>query len=206
MPLYRPTFMRFSGHRQPHYRTPCVHRSHVPSSHAEMASTGAGMASTPHGRPHSLAPPVVRKNRISLFFGRVHDLWLVFRAFFVIGLWCINNLLNLLRLSILVEKHNILILLAFPRFMQQSHAELKDWSVYHVKKMLLRFMVKQAAEKLKPVMTKSGPTQSRAGMSLSIDNRLSRRKDEIFYGGTPQALSRAKGFSFTNAHNELIRG
>ena len=49
---------------------------------------------------------------------------------------------------------------------QKFYAELQNWSVYHVKKMLLRFMVKQAAEKLKPVMTKSGPTQSRAGMSL----------------------------------------
>ena len=38
---------------------------------------------------------------------------------------------------------------------QQFYTELKDWSVYHVKKMLLRFMVKQAAEKLKPVMSKS---------------------------------------------------
>ena len=33
---------------------------------------------------------------------------------------------------------------------QQFYTELKDWSVYQVKKMLLRFMVKQAAEKLKP--------------------------------------------------------
>jgi len=55
---------------------------------------------------------------------------------------------------------------------QKFYAELKDWSVYHVKKMLLRFMVKQAAEKLRPVMAKSGPTQSRAGMSLSIDNSV----------------------------------
>ena len=55
---------------------------------------------------------------------------------------------------------------------QQFYAELQDWSLYHVKKMLLRFMVKQAAEQLKPVMTKSGPTQSRAGMSLSIDNSV----------------------------------
>lgn len=30
------------------------------------------------------------------------------------------NLLNLLRLSVLAEKRNILILLAFPRFMQQT--------------------------------------------------------------------------------------
>jgi hypothetical protein len=55
---------------------------------------------------------------------------------------------------------------------QQFYTELKDWSVYHVKKMLLRFMVKQAAEKLKPVMGKSAATRSRAGMSLSIDNSV----------------------------------
>src|SRR3989442_12970158 len=41
---------------------------------------------------------------------------------------------------------------------QQFSTELKEWSVYHVKKMLLRFMVKQAAEKLKPVMSKSAAT------------------------------------------------
>jgi hypothetical protein len=29
---------------------------------------------------------------------------------------------------------------------QQFYTELKDWSVYHVKKMLLRFMVKQEAQ------------------------------------------------------------
>jgi hypothetical protein len=55
---------------------------------------------------------------------------------------------------------------------QKFYTELKDWSIYHVKKMLLCFMVKQAAEKLKPVMTKSGPTRSRAGMTLSIDNSV----------------------------------
>ena len=55
---------------------------------------------------------------------------------------------------------------------QKFYAELKDWSVYHVKKMLLRFMVKQAAEKLKPAMNKSASTWSRAGMSLSIDNSV----------------------------------
>ena len=49
---------------------------------------------------------------------------------------------------------------------QQFYTELKDWSVYHVKKMLLRFMVKQAAEHLKPVMSKSAATRSRAGMTL----------------------------------------
>src|SRR5207245_7114605 len=55
---------------------------------------------------------------------------------------------------------------------QQFYTELKDWSVYHVKKMLLRYMVKQAAEKLKPVMSKSAATRSRAGTTLSIDNSV----------------------------------
>jgi hypothetical protein len=44
---------------------------------------------------------------------------------------------------------------------QKFYAELKDWSVYHVKKMLLRFMVKQAAEQLKPVLSKSAATPYR---------------------------------------------
>jgi hypothetical protein len=55
---------------------------------------------------------------------------------------------------------------------QKFYAELKDWSLYHVKKMLLRFMVRKAAEELKPVMSKSASTRSRAGMSLSIDNSV----------------------------------
>jgi hypothetical protein len=55
---------------------------------------------------------------------------------------------------------------------QKFYAELKDWSIYHVKKMLLRFMVKQAVEKLKPVMSKSAATRSRAGATLSIDNSV----------------------------------
>jgi Transposase DDE domain len=55
---------------------------------------------------------------------------------------------------------------------QQFYTELKEWSVYHVKKMLLRFMVKQAAEKLQPVMSKSAATRSRAGTTLSIDNSV----------------------------------
>ena len=55
---------------------------------------------------------------------------------------------------------------------QKFYAQLKEWSVYHVKKMLLCFMVKQAAEKLRPIMGKSEATKSRAGMSLSIDNSV----------------------------------
>ena len=49
---------------------------------------------------------------------------------------------------------------------------MKEWSVYHVKKMLLRFMVKQAAAKLKPVMSQRAATRSRAGTTLSLDNSV----------------------------------
>src|SRR2546429_5667674 len=38
--------------------------------------------------------------------------------------------------------------------------------------MLIRFMVKQAVENLKPVLDKSAATRSRAGMTLSIDNSV----------------------------------
>src|SRR3977135_4737015 len=46
---------------------------------------------------------------------------------------------------------------------QQFSTELKEWSVYHVKKMLLRFMVKQAAEQLKPVMSQRAATTDSVG-------------------------------------------
>ena len=55
---------------------------------------------------------------------------------------------------------------------QNFYAELKHWRISQVKKMLLRFMVKQAAEQLTPVMSKSAATRSRAGMTLSIDNSV----------------------------------
>jgi len=55
---------------------------------------------------------------------------------------------------------------------QQFSTELQDWSVYQVQKMLLRFMVKQAAEKRKPVLSQSAATRSRAGMTLSIDHSV----------------------------------
>src|SRR5688500_19852854 len=48
---------------------------------------------------------------------------------------------------------------------QKFYAELTQWRVYHVKKMLLRFMVKQAAEELKLVMGKSDAPRSIAGLS-----------------------------------------
>jgi hypothetical protein len=55
---------------------------------------------------------------------------------------------------------------------QKLYVQLKDWSVYYLKEMLLRFMVKQAVEHLQPVVTKSAATLSRAGVTLSVDNSV----------------------------------
>lgn len=55
---------------------------------------------------------------------------------------------------------------------QKLYRQLKELSVYYLKEMLIRFMVKQAVEHLKPVMIKSAATLSRAGMTLSIDNSV----------------------------------
>lgn len=60
--------------------------------------------------------------------------------------------------------------LAIPH--QKLYAQLKDWSVYYLKTMLIRFMVKQAVEHLKPVLQKSAATRSRAGLTLSVDNSV----------------------------------
>jgi hypothetical protein len=62
---------------------------------------------------------------------------------------------------------------------QKLSAQLKDWSVYYLKEMLMRFMVKQAVEHLKPVLSKSAATQSRAGMTLSIDNSVMDRFGQL---------------------------
>jgi hypothetical protein len=55
---------------------------------------------------------------------------------------------------------------------QQLYSHLKSWSLYHLKKMLISFMVKQAAEELGPTLAKSDATRSRAGVTLSIDNSV----------------------------------
>src|SRR5712671_5347514 len=80
---------------------------------------------------------------------------------------------------------------------QKFYAELKDWSIYHVKKMLLRFMVKQAAEKLKPVMSKSASTRSRAGATLSIDNSVMDRFGKLI---------RCAYSWYSGRHRKVIRG
>jgi hypothetical protein len=52
------------------------------------------------------------------------------------------------------------------------YTPLKTWSLYHLSAMLIRFMVKQAAEQLGGVRAKSHFTRSRAGLSFSIDNSV----------------------------------
>ena len=52
------------------------------------------------------------------------------------------------------------------------YRELKGWSLYRVKKLLFRCMVRHAAEELRPVLLKSAATRSRAGISLSADNSV----------------------------------
>jgi hypothetical protein len=80
---------------------------------------------------------------------------------------------------------------------QQFYTELKEWSVYHVKKMLLRFMVKQAAEKLKPVISKSASTRSRAGTTLSIDNSVMDRCGKLL---------RCTWSWYSGRYHKVIRG
>jgi hypothetical protein len=80
---------------------------------------------------------------------------------------------------------------------QKFYTELKDWSVYHVKKMLLRFMVKQAADQLQPIMSKSAATRSRAGMTLSIDNSVMDRFGKLL---------RCTWSWFSGRHHKVIRG
>src|SRR5207245_4895970 len=95
---------------------------------------------------------------------------------------------------------------------QQFYAELKDWSVYHVKKMLLRFVVTQAAQHLKPVISKSAATRSRAGMTLSIDNSVMDRFGKLlrcawnWYSGRYHKVIRGQdllGIVFTIEHIAL---
>jgi hypothetical protein len=95
---------------------------------------------------------------------------------------------------------------------QNFYTELKNWSIYHVKKMLLRFMVKQAAEQLKPVMSKSAATRSRAGMTLSIDNSVMDRFGKLlrctwsWYSGRYHKVIRGQdllGIVFTIQHIAL---
>ena len=63
--------------------------------------------------------------------------------------------------------------------------------------MLLRFMVKQAVEYLKPVLHKSAATQSRAGMTLSIDNSVIDRFGKLL---------KCTWSWFSGRHHDVVRG
>jgi hypothetical protein len=55
---------------------------------------------------------------------------------------------------------------------QQLYSHLKKLSLYYLKETLVRFMVMQACEQLKPVLEKSAATKTRAGITLSVDNSV----------------------------------
>ena len=55
---------------------------------------------------------------------------------------------------------------------QRLYEQLKMFSLYALKEMLLSFMVQQAIEQLKPLLVKSAATRSRAGITLSVDNSV----------------------------------
>ena len=55
---------------------------------------------------------------------------------------------------------------------QGLYSILKGLSLYYLKEMLIGFMVKQAVEHLQPILQKSAATQTRAGITLSVDNSV----------------------------------
>jgi hypothetical protein len=55
---------------------------------------------------------------------------------------------------------------------QGLYLHLKELSLYTVKRLLAKFMAKQAAEQLRSVLQKSGATRSRSGITLSVDNSV----------------------------------
>jgi hypothetical protein len=77
------------------------------------------------------------------------------------------------------------------------YAQLKDCSLYYIKEILVRFMVKQAVEHLKPALSKSAATQSRSGMTLSIDNSVIDRLGKLL---------RCTWSWYSGRHHEVVRG
>lgn len=60
------------------------------------------------------------------------------------------------------------------------YSDLKSFSLYSLKSMLLKFMVKQTADNLKEVLNKSPSTISRSGITLSVDNSVIDRFGKMF--------------------------
>jgi Transposase DDE domain len=55
---------------------------------------------------------------------------------------------------------------------QNLYRQLQECSLYYLKEILRRFMIMQAVEPLKPVMTTSAATLSRASVTLSVENSV----------------------------------
>lgn len=55
---------------------------------------------------------------------------------------------------------------------QRLYEQLKTFSLYTLQELLIRFQVKQAAERLRPILEKSDATRSRAGVSLAVDDSV----------------------------------
>lgn len=80
---------------------------------------------------------------------------------------------------------------------QAFYHHIKDWSLYHLKTMLRRFMVKQAAEQLKPILDKSDATRSRAALTLSVDNSVIDRLGKII---------RCTWSWYSGRHKKVVQG
>ena len=61
----------------------------------------------------------------------------------------------------------------------QLYAELPTWSRYYLREMLVRFLGHQAEEELNAVLSKSAATQSRAGITCSVDNSVIDRMGKL---------------------------
>ena len=55
---------------------------------------------------------------------------------------------------------------------QGLYAHLKELSLYTVRRLLIKFMVSLAAKELKPILSKSASTISRAGVTMAVDNSV----------------------------------
>lgn len=55
---------------------------------------------------------------------------------------------------------------------QRLYEQLKTFSLYALQELLIRFQVKQAVERLRPILEKSDATRSRAGVSLAVDDSV----------------------------------
>jgi hypothetical protein len=75
---------------------------------------------------------------------------------------------------------------------QGLYKHLKRFSLYQLKKLLLRFMVKQAAPELKAVLDKSASTKSRANIGLHGDNSVIQRWGKLIRLIYPWYSGRAK--------------